>query len=307
MNTQSNAMTGPSIRSQGTPAAVSATQAMYWSIRRELWENRSIYLAPLVAAALFLFGFAISMLSMRHRITASPLDSSQQPDLLATRYELSAALIMGTALIVGIFYSLDALYGERRDRSILFWKSLPVSDLTAVLSKLTIPLVILPLLSFAISLATQFIMLLLSSVILLGSGVSIAALWTQVSFFHVSFVLLYHLLTVHGLWYAPLYGWLLLVSAWAPRAPFIWAVLPPFVICGVEKIAFNTSYFLALLQERLVGQGDAMASLSAPNDFMATLIPELHFFRTPGLWIGLALAAAFLAAAVRLRRYQGPI
>jgi ABC-2 type transport system permease protein len=208
---------------------------------------------------------------------------------------------------VGIFYSLDALYGERRDRSILFWKSLPVSDLTAVLSKLTIPLVILPLLSFAISLAIQFIMLLLSSVILLGSGVSIAALWTQVSFFHVSFVLLYHLLTVHGLWYAPLYGWLLLVSAWAPRAPFIWAVLPPFVICGVEKIAFNTSYFLALLQERLVGQGDAMASHSAPNDFMATLIPELHFFSTPGLWIGLALAAAFLAAAVRLRRYQGPI
>ena len=134
---------------------------------------------------------------------------------------------MGTALIVGIFYSLDALYGERRDRSILFWKSLPVSDLTTVLSKLTIPLVVLPLLSFAISLATQFIMLLLSSVILLGSGVSIATLWTEVSFFHVSLVLLYHLLTVHGLWYAPIYGWLLLVSAWAPRAPFIWAVLPP--------------------------------------------------------------------------------
>src|SRR6195256_4056482 len=307
MSTQSNAM--PEFDSQRiAPAAMSATRPLYWSVRRELWENRSIYIAPLVAAIVFLLGFFISMLSLRHRMHGAwPLDSAQGRDVFATRYELAAALIMGTALIVGIFYSLDALYGEHRDRSILFWKSLPVSDLTAVLSKLTIPLVILPLLSFAISLATQFIMLLLSSVILLGSGVSIAALWTQVSFFHVSFVLLYHLLTVHGLWYAPLYGWLLLVSAWAPRAPFIWAVLPPFVICGVEKIAFNTSYFLALLQERLVGQGDAMASLSAPNDFMATLIPELHFFSTPGLWIGLALAAAFLAAAVRLRRYQGPI
>src|SRR3981189_1014050 len=168
MNTQSNTMTGPSIQSQGTPAAVSATQAMYWSIRRELWENRSIYLAPLVAAAFFLFGFAISMLSMRQRITASPLDSSQQPDLLATRYELSAALIMGTALIVGIFYSLDALYGERRDRSILFWKSLPVSDLVTVLSKFAIPLVLLPLFLFPLTLATQFIMLLLSSIIMLG-------------------------------------------------------------------------------------------------------------------------------------------
>jgi ABC-2 type transport system permease protein len=136
---------------------------------------------------------------------------------------------MGTAFIVGIFYSVDALYGERRDRGILFWKSLPVSDLTAVLSKLTVPLVVLPLLSFAITVATQFAMLLLSSVMLLGSGVNIATLWTEASFFHVSLVLLYHLLTVHGLWYAPIYGWLLLVSAWAPRAPLIWAFLPPFV------------------------------------------------------------------------------
>jgi len=303
MNTPSNAMTESSIQSQGMARAA---RAMYWSIRRELWENRSIYIGPLAAAAVFLFGFVINMVTMRRRIDASLLDSAQQHDLLATRYELSAAMIMGTALIVGVFYSLDALYGERRDRSILFWKSLPVSDLTTVLSKLTVPLVILPLLSFAISIATQFIMLLLSSVILLGSGVNIAALWTEVSFFRVSVVLLYHLLTVHGLWYAPLYGWLLMISAWAPRAPFIWASLPPFVICVVEKVAFNTSHFLALLLERLVGPGDAMAPHSAPKDFMATLIPE-HFFSTPGLWTGLAVAAVFLFAAVRLRRYQVPI
>jgi ABC-2 type transport system permease protein len=306
MNTQSNAMTEPSIQAQGTPAAVSAARAMYWSVRRELWENRSIYIAPLAAGAVFLFGFAINMVTFRHRLGASLLDPAQQHDLLATRYELSGALIMGTALIVGIFYSLDALYGERRDRSILFWKSLPVSDLITVLSKLAIPLVILPLLSFAISLATQFLMLVLSSVILAGSGVNIAALWAEVSFFHVSLVLLYHLLTVHGLWYAPLYGWLLMVSAWARRAPFIWAVLPPFVISGVEKIAFNTTHFLMLLQERLVGPEDAMAPHGAPKDFMATLMPD-HFFGVPGLWIGLAMAAVFLFAAVRLRRYQGPV
>src|SRR5258708_29106028 len=163
----------------------------------------------------------------------------QAHEVLDRPYELAAGLIMGTAFIVGIFYSLDELYGERRDRSILFWKSLRVADLTTVLSKVTIPLVILPLLSFAISLATQFLMLVLSSVILMGSGVNIAALWREVSFFHVSLVLLYHLLTVHGLWYAPMYGWMLMVSAWAPRAPFIWAFLPPFVIAVVEKVALN--------------------------------------------------------------------
>jgi ABC-2 type transport system permease protein len=280
---------------------------MYWSIRREIWENCSVYIAPLAAAALFLFGFAINMLAMRRQIAASPLGPAQQHDLLNARYELSAALIMGTALIVGIFYSLDALYGERRDRSILFWKSLPVSDLITVVSKLTIPLVILPLLSFAISLVTQFFMLVLSSIILAGSGVNIAALWTEVSFFHVSLVLFYHLLTVHGLYYAPIYGWLLMVSAWAPRAPFIWAFLPPFVICGVEKIALNTSHFLALLEERLGGGPEgSMAQSNHAEDWTGTLIPH-HFLSTPGLWTGLALAALFLFVAVRLRRYRGPI
>jgi ABC-2 type transport system permease protein len=307
VNTQSNAMPEFPLRSQAiAPAAVSPAQAIYWSIRRELWENRSVYIAPLAVAAMFMFGFVVNMVTLRHRISASSLDLAQEHHILATRYELAGALIMGTALILGIFYSLDALYGERRDRSILFWKSLPVSDLTTVLSKLAIPIVILPLLSFAITVATQFIMLLLSSAILAGSGVNIAALWREASFFQVSFVLLYHFLTVHGLWYAPLYGWLLLVSAWAPRAPFIWAFLPPFVICGLEKIAFNTSYCLNMLQYRLTGPGDAMGPHSAPPDFMATLIPA-HFFSTPGLWTGLVVGAAFLFAAVRLRRHQGPI
>lgn len=307
MNTQSNATAGSPVQPQGTaPTVVSAAQVMYWSIRREVWENRAVYIAPLATAAVFLFGFAINLVNLRRNIGASPLDSARQHELFTARYELSAALIMGTALIVGVFYSLDALYGERRDRSILFWKSLPVSDAVTVLSKLAIPIAILPLLSFAITLVTQFAMLVLSSVILLGSGVNIGSLWTEISFFQVSLVLLYHFVTVHGLYYAPIYGWLLMVSAWAPRAPFIWAFLPPFVICGLEKVAFNTSYFLALLQDRLGGSGGSTGESEHSTDFMGTLIPH-HFFTTPGLWIGLAMAAAFLAVAVRLRRYRGPI
>src|SRR5207249_4125035 len=193
---------------------------------------------------------------------------------------------------VGIFYSLDALYGERRDRSILFWKSLPVSDLTTVLSKFTIPLIILPLLSFAIAVVTQFVMLLLSS------GLSAGTLGARMSFFHMSLMLLYHILTVHGLWYAPLYGWLLLVSAWAPRAPFIWAFLPPFVIWGLEKIVFQTSHFLAMLQYRLTGPEPS--TTAAQHGTVMEIISALtlaQFLSTPGLWTGLIIAAAFLFAA----------
>jgi ABC-2 type transport system permease protein len=306
MNTQSNAMNGASLGSHGTaPAVFSATRPFFWSVRREFWENRLIYFVPLIAAALFLVGFLINLVSLRYHMHGVWfLDPAQQRRALGLPHEMSAALIMGTAMIVGIFYSLDALYGERRDRSILFWKSLPVSDLTAVLSKATIPLVIIPVLSYAVAIVTQFIMLLLGSVVLLGSGANIATLWAQEPFFRQSLTLFYHMLTVHGLWYAPLYGWLFLVSAWAPRAPLIWAVLPPFVICGVEKIAFNTAHFLAMLQERLTGPPDPERPRNA--DLMSTLIPH-HFFSQPGLWIGLAIAAAFLAATVRLRRYRGPI
>ena len=66
---------------------------------------------------------------------------------------------MLTAFLVGVFYCLDALHGERRDRSILFWKSLPVSDLTTVLAKASVPCRVLPPRAFALALATQLMLL----------------------------------------------------------------------------------------------------------------------------------------------------
>jgi ABC-2 type transport system permease protein len=292
MSTPSNTVSGFPVESQaGAPAVITAGRRMYWSVRRELWEHRSIYIAPLAAAGLFLLAF----------LTGLTLSPAHRHEGLDTPYVLAAALIMGTGFIVGIFYTLDALYGERHDRSILFWKSLPVSDLTTVLAKFCIPLAILPLLTFAIAVVTQFVMMLLSS------GLSVGTVGARMSFFHMSLMLLYHILTVHGLWYAPIYGWLLLISAWAPRAPFLWAFLPPFLIWGVERIAFRTSHFLGMLQYRLSGPEPATTVRSGNLMEMISALTPAQFFSTPGLWGGLALAAIFLAAAVRLRRSREPI
>jgi ABC-2 type transport system permease protein len=300
MSTQANAMR-ESLDSQGVAAATSITRPFYWSIRRELWENRSIYIAPLAVAVVCLLGFLIA--TMGFALSTPNLD--QRRAALEGPFSFVTGLIMGTAFIVSVFYSLEALHGERRDRSILFWKSLPVSDLTTVVSKASIPLIVLPLLAYAIVLVTHLIMLLLSSLVLLGSGLSVASLWTPV--FQMSLMLLYHLVTVHVLWYAPLYGWLLLVSGWARRAAFLWAALPPLAICAVEKIAFNTTHFAAMLQNRLAGGAEAItAPDTMPIAPMTHLTPG-NFLSSPGLWIGLIIAAGFLAAAVRLRRYQGPI
>jgi ABC-2 type transport system permease protein len=311
MNTLSNAVPEAPLGSQViAPAAISPSRRMYWSVRRELWENRSIYIAPLAVAGVFLFGFLISLVrlpdKMRH---AFALDPVQQRSAIQQPYILAAGLLMLTAMIVGVFYCLDALYGERRDRSILFWKSLPVSDLTTVLSKASIPLIVLPLLTVAITITTHMIMLLLSSAVLQGSGLRVATVWTQLPLFRLSFILLYHLVIVHGLWHAPFYGWLLLVSSWAKRAAFLWALLPPLAIGIVEKIAFNSSHFADLLLYQLSGGGRMDAAQvpgSAPFDMLGQFEPG-RLLSAPGLWIGLAFAAAFLAAAVRLRRYREPI
>jgi ABC-2 type transport system permease protein len=274
-----------------------------------LWENRSIYIAPLAAAAVFLIGFLISLMYLPSRMRALPaLDPAHQREAITMPYDMAAGLMMITAMIVGVFYCLDALHGERRDRSILFWKSLPVSDLTAVLAKACIPIVVLQLLAFVITFAMQLIMLLLSTAVLWANGLNAATLWTQLSFPRMSLLLLYHLVTVHALWHAPFYGWLLLVSAWARRAAFLWAALPLIAIGVVEKIAFNTSHLGSLLISRLGGGGAEAFTMpnTMPMNPMTHLTPGVYL-TSPGLWLGLLFTALCLAVAVRLRRYRGPI
>ena len=267
--------------------------AMIWSVRRELWENRSIYLAPLIVAAVIALA---SLGAVRHNL---------QPGKLASHDELVGGVLMGTTLLVAIFYCLDALYGERRDRSVLFWKSMPVSDWTAVLSKLAVPMVVLPVVTFVLAIATQLIMLLAASAYLSMKGQSPAALW-HLPWLQMSSGMLYHLVTVHSLYYAPIFGWLLLVSAWAKRLPFLWAFLPLAAIGFAEKIVFNTVHFATMLGSRISG---GMEADPAKGGAMMMLWPAhpLEFLIRPGLWIGLAIAAACVAGAVRLRRYRDPI
>lgn len=255
MSGQPNSVTASVRDSQGiAPGPMSSTRPMYWSVRRELWENRSIFIAPAAVAGLTVVGFLISLFRFPAKMqAASALGPLQQHRFIAQPYSLAAGLMMLTTLVVAIFYCLDALHGERRDRSILFWKSMPLSDLETVLSKMITPVVILPLVAFAAAIATQFMMLLASSAVLLGTGASIATLWAHASLFQTWPMLLYHLLTVHGLWYAPIYAWLLMVSAWARRAPVLWATLPLLAIGVVEKIAFDTSHFGAMLVDRMLG------------------------------------------------------
>src|SRR5215472_3274601 len=308
MNMPSN--TVPESAGVGAPSYKVATRPFYWSVWRELWENRSIYIVPLIVAGVELFGFLVSTVGLpERRRDVLLLGPAKARAAIEVPYDMVAVMLILTSFVVGLFYCLDALHGERRERSILFWKSLPVSDRTTVISKTGIPLLAIPLVTFATIVATQLAMMLWTSVVLVAHGMSPSSTWTNVPLLQQFLVLLYGLAAI-ALWHAPIYGWALLISGWVRRATFLWAVLPVIAIAVFERITFNTSHFAALLKDRLVGFAPNAFAFGPHRgvtiDSLVQLTPG-RYLSAPGLWLGLIFAAVCIAAAIRLRRYRGPL
>ena len=286
------------------------TRPMYWSIRREVWENRALYVAPMAGIAAIMPAFLFY--NARLPVTIGRLagvDAARQREMITMPFNAVAGFTVTVAFVVGVLYCLDALYGERRDRSILFWKSLPVSDRTTVLAKAAIPLVVLPLFCFAIIVLAQLFMLLLGTLVLMTKGINPAALWSRLPIIQMTVALLYSMPAL-ALWHAPIYAWLLLVSSWARRAAILWALAPLVVAGAFEAGAFRTRYVTAFVRYRIAGwftQSFALAEPGADPGNPLSLLTPGKFLMTPGLWIGLVLAALFVAAAIRLRSSRQPI
>lgn len=291
------------------------SRPFYWSVRREVWENRSLYVAPLIVAGVFLFAIVLSLADLpRRRLALLSLDAGKQAATVAAPYEFAAAAAVLTTVVVGVVYCLGALHGERRDRSILFWKSLPVSDRVTVFAKAAVPMAVLPAIAIVVTVALQVAILVLTGAVLLANGTP-STTATQAPLLQMTGVLLYGVAT-STLWWAPLYAWLLLISGWAKRVPFLWAFLPPLGLCLIERIAFNSTRLATLLRDRLIGgYGEAFAPSTAsgargPHGVAVAAVPQIDpvkFLSSPGLWIGLIVAAGLLAATVRLRHRREPI
>src|SRR5262249_15199869 len=185
MNTPSHAVPQSAVDAQSAAMTTgSLAQPFYWSVRRELWENRSLYLAPLAVTGIYLLGFLLYSPKLASNMRAA-LDSepAHQRHLLEQPYNFVAVAIMGIAFLIGLLYCVEALYSERRDRSILFWKSMPVSDLTTVLAKAFVPMVFVPLFCFVLTVTAQYLMLFLNSAVLAASGLPVATLWNRLALF----------------------------------------------------------------------------------------------------------------------------
>ncbi len=293
-------------------SALPATRPLYWSIRRELWENRSIYLAPLIVAAVVLFASLINVTGLPKKVRAlAASGGAEQHEQLVKSFGMAPAPIMLATFLVALFYSIDALYGERRDRSILFWKSLPVSDRTTVLAKASVPLVLLPAIAYVLSVAVVLVMVLYATSVLLVNGLSPAPVLRELSL-GSQLIIMFYGLAVHALWFAPIYCWLLLLSVWARRMPALWAALPPLVLLMMERMVSTARPLSSLLKYRLVGgMSEGFTTFRQPaGDSVVERLSELtplRFLSAPGLWVGLGFAAVCVFTAVRQRRKREPI
>jgi ABC-2 type transport system permease protein len=286
------------------------TQPFLWSIRRELWENPSIVVAPLAIASMIVLAVIVAAVHSSGQLLGQVQQDGAALSSVAVLPLIPIPALLGiTMVLVAIFYSLDALLSERRDRSVLFWKSLPVSDTTTVLSKMAVPMVILPIVTFILAIATQIAIFFIESAVLLAHHTSLASAWVGIPAVSLLGLTAYTPIVV-TLWYAPIYAWFLLVSAWARRAVLLWAVVPFFVLFLFEKIAFGTGYVRDFIGNRFAGV--FLVAFSNRHGMFNDESSHLawtpgHFLSTPALWGGLLFTALALILIIRIRRSSDPI
>jgi ABC-2 type transport system permease protein len=300
-------------------------RALLTQIRREFWEHRALWMAPLVIAIALLLATGIFGHIRLDFGDAEPLQNGRPlPPLFEFMQVGWAVPFYLAAVILVAAYLLDCLYGERRDRSIVFWRSMPVSDARTVLVKLLVGLVMVPLGTFLLIAATSLLasaILVLRNHGLIINGLTVP-LWNTLSWLRMQGFMLYGLIAAM-LWYAPFAAYLTLVSVWARRSPYAWALIPPVLLVIFEHMVFGTNYsgqivdggFTELLhlayrlnEQTAVTIGNV---LPAPDSngggqihFTTQLLAPLHLLASPRLWCGLVAAGLMIELTIRLRRFR---
>ena len=286
-----------------------------WLIRREFWENRAIWMIPAVFGGLLLIAALFGQVSIPRLTTVEESHEAAGGFLM-----IVGGLFYLVMAVYSTWYLMDCLYTDRRDRSILFWKSLPIADATTVLSKLLVGMVIIPLVYFAAADATALIAAFILSIrarASIGSALWNGEVWLQVQ------VLWMYVIAATALWYLPIAGWLMLVSAWAKRAVMLWVILPPLLVCILERVIFGTQMSAHLVMRRLTGlpsvsfnggskhmwthDGGVVDNAGASSMTVWRLINPSGFFTSAETWIGIAVGVVLIVGAIQLRMRRSEI
>ena len=296
---------------------------LHWLLRRELWEHRSLYGIPALLA-LLIVGCVAASLALHGRSDLSLVAGDGPAALRGLRPAdwtvLSGLLLLavaapffGVAFLLQGFYALDALHGERQDRSLLFWKSLPPGDGETVLAKFLLAVLGIPLLSLAVAIAVQLAVALLLTVPLWGTPL-LAGLWNPLGWLSAWLLCGYGVL-VGALWYAPLLAAALALGAAVPRLPMLWGLLVPAAAMLAEKLVWGTHALASGLNERVFGvlgagfrTSPGLESLQlGPGHVAPTLLSladPAGLLANGAMWAGLAVAAGCLVLAAWIRRHR---
>ena len=327
--------TGPAAVDTSPPATIPPWRTLLMLVKREFWEHRQLWLVPVAVGSLLVFAgmfaqfnsggdFKLPFGPQKWNWDTARQVSEREAMVAFSSLRLVLAMIpLGiTGSIVLYFYLLNSLFDERKDRSILFWKSLPVSDGATVASKLLVGAVIVPLLFYAVAVVTEILFAEIWNLRVswgLASGAAFA--WDPIAWFKLQGFMLFSVVAAI-LWYAPVAGYLVFISAWARRQPFLWSILPLIALGFIEQRFFGTHYISGLVGYRMAGlwaYGNDPSGWSVTD---AAIVSPGHHIQTvdfsnvfdhqhligmlirPGLLIGLVVTLAFAYAAVRLRRYR---
>ena len=292
-------------------------KTFYWLLRREFWEHRAILIAPIITAVVILLG-ALTQLIIQpaQDPTVATAQLTDKALLLLSLFALPFFIVNG---FVAIFYLMDSLYGERKDRSVLFWRSLPVSDTAAVSAKLATGLVLAPLVAALVAALSLPVITFIFRGYFAGQHFSALPVMWNPSHFLEAVILWVYATAVGVLWFLPVAAWFLAVSAWAPKNPFLWGLVPPAALVAVERLLRGSSWVGDQLVDRMqgwialafntgmkgTGQGASFEGehVSVPANLLHWINPG-PLFASPRLWLGIAVGLLFVFLAVQGRRYR---
>jgi ABC-2 type transport system permease protein len=295
-------------------------------LRRELWEHRSLYVTPAI------IGLLVVLMSLTGQVSISGLEhvdlgiigASNMPEnaraaaLTGVMIGLSSTFVFAMWILIG-FYALDSLYAERKDRSILFWRSTPSTDFETVLSKLLTAVLVIPLITFLLIVVTHLVVLLVTSVWLgIRGGNAWHLIWSSAPFVDNWTTTLVFLLA-QTIWMSPFIGWFLFVSAFTKRSPLLTAFLPIAMLPIFEKLLFGSTVFvdaffvrsvtMPLFQgldnmELLFQEGDNFERFANAKLSLLSLMDLGGFLTSGGFWSGVVVCGLFTTAAIYVRRYR---
>lgn len=329
--------------------SISPANKLQWLLRRELWEHKGMLvwtpaligivmtvLGSLMAAAtvartkmhtaLIVNGEEVSWSAIFNTRTFGPR-RTDIIDAVANNYTYAAAPLFLALGFLVFFYCLSALHDDRRDRSVLFWKSLPISDAQTVLSKAAIALLVAPLIVAAAASLTSLALVLILSGVLAVNGIHVFAELLASPGLYLGPLRVFGLLPVYCLWALPTVGWLLMVSSWARSKVFLWAVGLPLLLLILTVWAgklTQTESDVSWIQMNVIGRALLGTLPGSWYLFEPGLLPQTHALAEggshmtridvfsnswsslalPAAWLGAAAGGAMLYAAIRLRRWR---